>query len=59
MDIQGKTANVTRRVFLNRSVLTAAGTMAASVMGAASPQEPVAPPVVNLGTEKVIQFSLV
>ncbi len=59
MENQGKTANVTRRVFLNRSALTAAGTIAASGIGAASPQAPVAQSVVSLSTEKMIQFSLV
>jgi hypothetical protein len=59
MDNQGKTANVARRVFLNRSMMMVAGTIAASGIGTASQQTPAAQSVVNLSTEKVIQFSLV
>jgi hypothetical protein len=55
----GEISDLSRRAFLGTSAFTAAGTIAGFAGKTAAAQLPAAQPVVNLGREKIIQFSLV
>ena len=56
---ESRTAKTSRRTFLNRSALMAAGVVGALRVRTAFAQAPAAQPVANLSEEKIVQISMV
>jgi hypothetical protein len=59
MDKPGETRTASRRTFLRRSAILAAGAVALPGAGVTSTNQSAAKPVVDLSREKIIQFGLV